>query len=128
LPVAHGPAAHAGPIVASGITMPSAHQLIAAAGGHGQPQTSVAGVEHNQVVSQVLADALHGGQGHGPSIDTLLSGPASHATHDVIEALASHAGSAVSFGNSGLAGAFHGSHNMFSMNGMAHHDAAPHHG
>jgi hypothetical protein len=107
--------------------MPSAQQLVAAMGGHGQPQTSVAGVEHSQV-SQVLADALHGGGGHDPNIDALLNGPASHATHDVIEALASHSGSAVPFSNSSVAAAFHGSHNMFSMNGMAHHDAAPHHG
>jgi hypothetical protein len=130
-PVAHGPVAHAGPIMASGVSMPSANQLIAAMGGHGQPHTPVAGVDHSQFVSQVLADALHGGEGHGPNIDMLLnthSGNFNHATHDVIEALASHAGSAVPFSNSGLAGAFHGSHNMFSMNGMAHHDAAPHHG
>jgi len=121
-PGAHGPVAHAGPIMASGVAMPSAQELIAA-GGHG----SVAGVDH-KAVSQVLADALHGGAGHhGPSIDTLLNGPASHAAHDVIEALASHAGSAVSFGHMSIAGAFHGSHNMFSMS-MAHHDAAPHHG
>ncbi|HEV8407196.1 MAG TPA: hypothetical protein VGQ34_04605, partial [Sphingomicrobium sp.] len=123
-PGAHGPVAHATPIMASGVAMPSAQQLAAALAGHGPAQ----GADH-QVVSQVLTDALHGGEGHhGPSIDTLLNGPASHATHDVIEALASHAGSAVSFGHMGLAGGFHGTHNMFSMNGMAHHDAAPHHG
>jgi hypothetical protein len=127
-PISHGSVVHTGSIMASGVAMPSAQQLIAAMGGHAQPQNSVAGVDHSQAVSQVLADALHGGEGHGPSIDGLLSGPTSHVTHDVIEALASHAGSAVPFSNSSVLAAFHGTHNMFSMNGMAHHDAAPHHG
>jgi hypothetical protein len=127
----HAAAAH-GPVMAPAVAMPSAQQLMAALGGHSQPRASVAadGAQHNQVVSKVLADALHGGEGHGPSIDTLLHGHApnvNHAAHDVIEALASHAGSAVPFSNTSLAAAFHGTHGMFSM-GMAHHDAPPAHG
>jgi hypothetical protein len=125
-PFAHGPIATAHPIMAPAISMPSAQQLAAALGAHSQV-TSVGGEEHSHVVSKVLADALHGGEGNGPSIETLVNSHGGHVTHDVIEALASHAGSSVPFSNSALAAAFHGSHNMFSMS-MAHHDAAPHHG
>ena len=109
--------------------MPSAEQLVAAAGGNAaaQSQASVAGesAQHTQVVGKVLADALHGGAAHGPNIDALLQ--AAHGqtpAHDAIEAFASHGGSAVSFGHMAFGTAFAGAHGMLAVE-MMHADAAP---
>jgi len=56
-------------LTAAGIAVPSAEQLGVVA----PADTAVAG-QHNQVVAQVLADALAGGGHEGPSIDTLIAG------------------------------------------------------
>jgi len=130
-PTAHAAGAHASAVTAAAVAMPSAEQLAAFAAAHGvaQPQTSVAGQapQHEQVVSKVLADALHGGEGHGPNIDALVNGQSSHGpAHDHVEAFASHAGSAVPFGHMGFAAAFGGAHLMLSNDMlMMHQDAAP---
>jgi hypothetical protein len=127
---AHGQAADSTPVTAAAVAMPSAEQLIAASGGSdagAQAQGSVAGesAQHNQVVGKVLADALHGGEGHGPNIDAMLHAMHGNApAHDVIEAFASHSGSAVPFGHTGFGMAFGGSHGMLGVE-MMHSDAAP---
>jgi hypothetical protein len=56
------------PLAAQSVAMPSGAQLAALAGS-GAPE----GVQHNAIVSQVLADALHGGDTHAVAIDALLS-------------------------------------------------------
>jgi hypothetical protein len=126
---AHGQAADATPVTAAAVAMPSAEQLVAAAGGNaaGQAQASVAGesAQHNQVVGKVLADALNGGEGHGPNIDAVLnaihgSGPA----HDAIANFASHGGGGVSFGHMAFGSSFFGPHGMLAVE-MMHTDAAP---
>ena len=127
---AHGQAADATPVTAAAVAMPSAEQLVAATGGSdagAQAQGSVAGesAQHNQVVGKVLADALHGGEGHGPNIDAMLHAMHGNApAHDVIEAFASHSGSAVPFGHTGFGMAFAGPHGMLGVE-MMHSDAAP---
>ena len=129
---AHAQGAIASAVTAMAVAMPSAEQL-AAAGSHGvaPPQNSVAGgaPQHDQVVSKVLVDALHGG-GSAPNIDTLLNGVSSHGTaQDALQALASHGASAVSFGHMAFADAFGGAHGMLSQTMMVHPDAvAPVHG
>jgi hypothetical protein len=116
-------AAHAAAVIAPAVAMPSAEQLAAVAAAHGtaQPQTSVAGTssQHNEVVGKVLADSLHGGGQHGPSIDALVNSLPGHgAAHDGLQAVASHA-----------AGAFGGAHLMLSQEMMVHPDnVAPAHG
>jgi VCBS repeat-containing protein len=128
----HGSSAGASHVVAAAVVaMPSAEQLGAlVAKAHG-PDGSVAGAnaQHNQVVGKVLADALHGGDGHGANIDALINGLPGHngAAPDALQALASHGDAAVSFGHTGFGGAFGGGHAMLSME-MALHDAAPAHG
>jgi hypothetical protein len=118
-------------MTAAAVAMPSAQQLAAIAAAHGvaQPQTSVAGqtAQHDQVVSKVLVDALHGGDGHGPNIDALINGVSSQGSaHDALQAFASHAGSAVPFGHMGFAQAFGGPHLMLTSEAlMVHQDAAP---
>src|SRR6185369_8483066 len=57
------------PLTAAGIAVPSAAQLGVAPAA----DAAVAG-QHNQVVAQVLAEALAGGGHDGPSIDTLIAG------------------------------------------------------
>jgi hypothetical protein len=93
-----------------------------------QPHTSVAanGSQHEQVVSKVLVDALHGGESHGPSIDQLVNNlPGQGAAHDTLQALASHAESAVPFGHMGFGAPFGGPHLMLSMEMVMHQDAPP---
>lgn len=120
---AHGPAAHANAVTAAGIAMPSAQQL-AAAHADGAKAGSANGVQHNEVVGKVLADSLHGGEGHGPNIDALLAAHGGHSgAPDVIEALASHGAGGVPYGHSGGSSAIAMAHSMFSM--AMHHDAAP---
>ena len=129
---AHAQVAGSTPVTAASVMMPSAQQLAAAAVAHGtaQAQTSVAGqpVQHNEVVGKVLADSLHGGQGSGPNIDALLNSLPSHgAAHDALEALASHAGTAVPFGHMAFSAAFGGPSGVLAME-MMHHAAVPAHG
>jgi len=128
---AHGGHANASAVMAAAVTMPSAAQL-AALTGHGtaEQHTSVAGdhVQHNEVVAKVLADALHGGDGHGPSIDALVHALPAHGNggNAALEALASHGAAAVSMGHMAFAGAFGFGHGMASME--QHPDAPPAHG
>jgi hypothetical protein len=124
---AHGGAQHATAVTAAGIAMPSAAQLAAAAGAHadGAKAAAADGAQHNAVVGKVLADSLHGGEGHGPNIDALLAAHTGHSgAPDLIEALASHGAGGVPYGHSGGSSAIAMAHSMFSM-AMMHHDAAP---
>ena len=131
-PVAHAPTANPGPVMAPAVAMPSAQQLAAAAAAHGPQQSpaSVAGpdAQHNQVVSKVLADALHGGEGHGPNIDQLVDSLSGHhgGGSSAIAALASHGGAGVSVGDMSFQMAF-GSPHVVPME-EAMHVAAPAHG
>jgi hypothetical protein len=128
----NGHAAHATSVTAAAVAMPSAEQLAAvSSGGPEQPASAVAGelAQHDQVVGKILADALHGGASHGPNIDALINGLPGHdgAATDALQALASHADGAVSFGHMGFGAAFGGGHAMLSME-MVMHDAAAAHG
>jgi hypothetical protein len=92
------------PLAASGIAMPSAQQL-AALGGAGAPE----GVQHNQIVSQVLADAIIGGEAHGPNVDMLLSSlPGGGGMFQPGDALASHFGAPLGYADLGGMHAFGG--------------------
>jgi hypothetical protein len=118
-------AAAASAVVAMAVTMPSAAQLAAAAShGVSQAPDSVGGAtpQHEQVVSKVLVDALHGGGGGSVNIDGLLNNAGIHgASQDALQALASHGSAAVSFGHTAFADAFGGAHGMLLM----HPDVAP---
>ena len=125
--VSEGPghaAAAASAVTAAAVVMPSAAQLAAAAShGVAQADNSVAGntPQHEQVVSKVLVDALHGGGG-GVNIDGLLNNVSSHAAaQDALQALASHGAGVVSFGHTAFADAFGSAHGMQMM----HPDIAP---
>jgi hypothetical protein len=114
------------------VAMPSAEQLAAVAShGVAQVPNSVSGAapQHDQVVSKVLVDALHGG-GSGPNIDGILNAVSSQgASPDALQALASHGAVAVSFGHTAFADAFGGAHGMLSQAMIVHPDAvAPVHG
>ncbi|HKX92808.1 MAG TPA: DUF5801 repeats-in-toxin domain-containing protein [Sphingomicrobium sp.] len=108
-------------IMGAVVAMPSAHQLAGLASG------GVAGAQHNQVVSQVLADALHGG--NVGSIESMLSAlPSQGGGHSVLEALASHGGAGVSNGDSSVLAGFAAAHAGLSIESMmVHFDAAPTH-
>jgi hypothetical protein len=114
-------AVHATPVTAATIAMPSAQQLAAATAAHAQPDaTGTAGVQHNEVVGKVLADSLHGGEGHGPNIDALINAHGGHAEPlTLAQALANHP-APLHFGHVGFTTMF-GGHHMEMM----HHDAAP---
>jgi hypothetical protein len=106
--------------------MPDAGLLVAA-----DQAASVGAPQHNQVVGQVLADALHGGD--SSSIDSLInslptqSGGGDHGT-SALEALASHGAAAVSNGDMGIFAGFSAVHGMSMMEHMVmHQDAAPAH-
>jgi len=127
----HSLPANASAVTAAAVTMPSAHQLAAAMGAHvtAHPQSTVAGDggQNSQVVGKVLADSLHGGQGHGPNIDALINGLPGHGgSHDVLEALASHGEGAVSFGHMAFATAYGAAHAMLSLEMMQHAAPPPH--
>lgn len=114
---AHDAGASASAAAAS-IAMPAAQQLAGANG-----------AQHDQVVGQVIADALHGGA-NSATIDHVLSSlPGNGGGADAaLAALASHAGAAVSNGDSSVFAGFTASHAVFSMEAMmVHVDAAPTH-
>ncbi|MFL6725450.1 MAG: hypothetical protein ACJ8FS_02910, partial [Sphingomicrobium sp.] len=67
-PAVQAPAPGSFGMAAIGVAIPSAEQLAALGG-----VSPVEGVQHNQIVSQVLADAILGGEAHGPNVDMLLS-------------------------------------------------------
>jgi hypothetical protein len=102
--------------------MPSAQQLAAAS------NDSVGGAQHNQVVGQVLAEALHGGAG-GATIDSVLASLPGHGgANAALEALASHAAAAVPNGDSGVFAGFTAANTMGHMEALAMHaDALPAH-
>jgi T1SS-143 domain-containing protein len=86
------------------------------------------GAQH-QVLGQVLADALHGGA-NGATIDHVLSAlPGNGGGADAaLAALASHAGAAVSNGDSHVFAGFTATQAAFTMEHMMIHiDAAPTH-
>jgi VCBS repeat-containing protein len=129
-PGGHATAADASSVTAAGVIMPSAHQLAAATAPNGapQPQNSVAGQpEHNEVVSKVLADALHGGAAHGPSIDSLLHSLPGHVglAGGALQAMASHGAALVSIEHMAMATSFGGFHPMLSVEMVTHQDAPP---
>jgi hypothetical protein len=105
------------------VAMPSVQQLVAHGAG------AVSGAQHNQVVSQVLADALHGGGG-APAIENALNSlPGGHlGSGDALAALASHNTAGVPFGDSGVLAGFTGGHGAFTMEAaMVHVDAVQTH-
>jgi hypothetical protein len=74
MPTVHDSIVSATPFAAPSIAVPSAEQLgaLLAAAAHD-------GAQHNQVVGQVLAEALHGGGQGAAEIDALLSTLPGHA-------------------------------------------------
>ncbi len=101
------PVASMGPLTSATVAMPSAQQLAALAG-----SATSEGVQHNAIVSQVLADALHGGEVHAPNVDALLSALPGGGTlaqgNTLSEALANHFAAPLAhadFGAHGLFGA-----------------------
>ena len=102
-------------MTAASIVMPSAQQLMAAGNG------GVAGVQHNQVIGQVLAEALHGGGGVSTIDHALASLPGHDGANAALAALASHAGAAVPNGDTGVFAAFTAMHSPFNMEAMAVH-------
>jgi hypothetical protein len=112
---------------AASVVMPSAQQLAAVHGNHSG--NSVAGAQHDEVVGKVLADALHGGEGHGPNVDMLLSAMSTHGAgaggNAGLEALASQAAGGVSFMHMGGAGGSGGFHMPLMVEMVTHADVAP---
>jgi hypothetical protein len=82
---AHNQVTDVSPVAAAAVAMPSAAQLAGNGTGPGEA------AQHNAVVGNVLADALHGGESNG--IDALLASlPAQHGGGmSAIEAFAGHA-------------------------------------
>ena len=115
---------------AAAVVMPSAQQLAAVGHGSVQPNTnSVAGAQHDEVVGKVLADALHGGDGHGPNVDMLLHALSTHGAavggNAGLEALASQASATVPFMHMAGAGGFGGLHTPLMVEMVTHADAPP---
>jgi hypothetical protein len=73
---AHQQGSAAASLTATGIAIPSAEQLAGVA-----PAAAIAGeaVQHNQVVGQVLAEALDGGHVGGVNIDSALASLPGHS-------------------------------------------------
>ncbi|MFL6780274.1 MAG: calcium-binding protein, partial [Sphingomicrobium sp.] len=119
---AHGGGALAA--MAPVVAMPAAHQLVALGNG------SVSGAQHNQVVSQVLADALHGGGG-APAIEHALASLPGHGGMGsglALDVLASHNAASVPFGDSSAFASFSAAHSAISMEAlMVHVDAVQPH-
>jgi hypothetical protein len=124
--LSHGDAPTGNAAMTMTVAMPSAEQLAAAGSLATVVHVQTDGVQHNEIVSKVLADSLNGGEGHGPNVEALinqLGGHAAGGSNSAIEALASHAAAAASFGHMGFAGAFAGMH-VVGME-MMHQDAVP---
>ena len=128
-PASHGGDAPAA-LTANGIAMPDAALLVAAAQGHAGlgGHTPSVDAQHNQVVGQVLADALHGG-GNAPNVEALINSLPQVADHGqtAADALASHAAGAVPNGDMGVFAGFTGAAGLHMMHQMAHADAVPAH-
>jgi hypothetical protein len=117
--------APASAITADAIAMPSAEMLASIGSGVGIDGQAIA--QANQVVGQVLADALAGGGANQIDIDAALSQLPSHGgATGALDALASQNGSGVPSWNSGGMTAFAGANDMLSVDAvMLHPDAAP---
>jgi hypothetical protein len=96
------------------------------------PAPAVAGAAHsgpvqgNEVVAQVLVDALHGGG--GGTIETLVNSLPNSSGASAAEALASHMAAGVSNGDTGVFAGFQGAHMALTMESMVvHQDAVPAH-
>jgi hypothetical protein len=106
------------PMAAAAVGMPA--PTVAAAAAHSGP------VQGNEVVAQVLADALHGGG--GGTIEALVNSLPNHGGAPATEALASLAANGVSNGDTGVLAGFQGVHLALTMESMVvHQDAAPAH-
>jgi Ca2+-binding RTX toxin-like protein len=111
------------PAMAPVVAMPAAAQLAPAGNG------SVGGAQHNPVVSQVLADALHGGGG-SPAIEHALASLPDHGAGSglALDVLASHNAAGVPFGDSSVFAGFGAGHSAISMEAMmVHVDAVQSH-
>ena len=96
------------------------------------PAPAVAGAAHsgpvqgNEVVAQVLVDALHGGG--GGTIEALVNALPNNGGASAAEALASHMAAGVSNGDTGVFAGFQGGHIALTMESMmVHQDAVPAH-
>ena len=96
------------------------------------PAPAVAGAAHsgpvqgNEVVAQVLVDALHGGG--GGTIEALVNALPNNGGASAAEALASHMAAGVSNGDTGVFAGFQGAHMALTMESMmVHQDAVPAH-
>ncbi|HEX5238649.1 MAG TPA: hypothetical protein VFW39_09320, partial [Sphingomicrobium sp.] len=125
----HATATNLGSMTAPAVVMPSAQQLAAATHGSPLPVNSVAGnsAQHDEVVSKVLADALHGGQGQGPNVDMLLHSLPTHAAgaNGALQALATHAASFVSIEHMAMMGPYGGHQSALTVDMVMHQDAPP---
>ena len=111
-------AAPAASATATTVVMPSAADLMAAAPSGGGSDGG--GAQHNAVVGQVLADALHGGS--GGSLDALINSLPGNGD-SALSALASHGGGDVSNADTGVFAAFTAGHFGFTIEHMVHQDA-----
>jgi hypothetical protein len=116
------------PMTANAVFMPSAQQLMGMMNADG-----ISG-QHNQVVGQVLADALHGGGTStlpGGNLDALINSLPSHSGDSgnaMLANVASHVGTDVSYGDMGGFGSLAAAHAMLTMEHMVmNQDAAPAH-
>jgi Ca2+-binding RTX toxin-like protein len=106
---------------AATVVMPSAAELMAAAPGGGAGE---GGAQHNAVIGQVLADALHGGS--GGSLDALINSLPGNG-ESALSVLASHGGGDVSNADTGVFAAFTAGHFGFTIEHMVHQDAVQPH-
>ncbi|HEX6603527.1 MAG TPA: cadherin-like domain-containing protein, partial [Sphingomicrobium sp.] len=111
-------AAPAASATATTVVMPSAAELMAAAPSGGGSDGG--GAQHNAVIGQVLADALHGGS--GGSLDALINSLPGNGD-SALSALASHGGGDVSNADTGVFAAFTAGHFGFTIEHMVHQDA-----
>ena len=72
-------ATYASPLAAPAVAMPAAEQLAQLAAGTGEAS------QHEQLVSEVLLEALHGGEAGSPIVDALIAALPVSATEAVIE-------------------------------------------
>ncbi|MEO5972319.1 MAG: Ig-like domain-containing protein, partial [Sphingomicrobium sp.] len=107
---------------ATTVAMPSAEMLAAATASNDNPQAAVDGN-----VGQVLADALAGGNSHGPSIDALLDSlPGGGATgHGATASLASLGGEHVPTWDMAAFAGFTPGHGPSIVDGLILHQDAP---
>ncbi|MGH6729467.1 MAG: hypothetical protein ACREBK_04890 [Sphingomicrobium sp.] len=114
-------------LTASSVAMPSADLMMDAPASQVAPvQGSLTGSSDS--VGSVLADALQGGDAHGPNLDALINALPGHGggANAALEALASHGGGAVPNGHMADLASFAGGRNAAIMDEMeVHQDALP---